>query len=319
MFSSAISIAQTDFNLLINHKLNAYDFDNDQYGMTLDSAIFKLSRMEYYLSEITITHDGGQETMISDLWVLVNAEEPTLVDLGSQSFTTVEAVSFSVGVDPAHNNLDPAIYQSGHPLAPKNPSMHWGWTAGYRFVAAEGEAYDGPLFQIHALGNSNYFKATVQTSSEDINGEQYITVYANYSRAFDAIDITNGVTNHGETDEALDLLLNFNQSVFTASAPTDTFSMPGSEEPSSISTIDDVASFEIAPNPSINNEVRFLVKASASFDVQLFDITGKLAYQANDLNANQMQLIANLNPGLYFLNINATDGSFSDTKRVIVK
>lgn len=316
IFSS--SFAQTDFNLVINHKLNAYDFEMNGYGMTSDSTIFSLSRLEYYLSEITITHDGGQETMISDLWVLVDPIEPTLVDLGAQSITTVEAISFSVGVDPVHNNLDPSTYQSGHPLAHKVPSMHWGWTSGYRFVAIEGEDLAGTGFQIHALGNSNYFESTVNTGSEDINGEQYITVFANYSRAFDGLDITKGLINHGETDEALDLLLNFNEHVFTASEPTDEFTVPN-EEPSGIDETFDISDLTISPNPSINNEVRFSVKASASFDVQLFDITGKLAHQANGLDANHTQLISNLNPGLYFLNITAADGSFNATKRVIVK
>jgi hypothetical protein len=319
LFSSALSVAQTDFNLVINHKLNAYDFEMNGYGMTTDSTIFSLSRLEYYLSEITITHDGGQETMISDLWVLVDPIEPTLVDLGSQSINIVESISFSVGVDPAHNFLDPSTYASGHPLAHKVPSMHWGWTAGYRFVAIEGEDLAKTGFQVHALGSSNYFEATVDITETDfVNGEEYINVFANYSRAFDGIDITNGLINHGETDEAVDLLLNFNEHVFTSAEPMDEFTMPG-EEPSGLEEAVEVAELSISPNPSINNEVRFVVKATTDFNIQLFDITGKLSHQLSGLNANQTQLISNLNPGLYFLTINAVDGSFSSTKRVIVK
>ena len=78
------------------------------------------------------------ETAIPNKWVLVNASEATEVDLGSHDVTNVEAVHFHIGVDSSVNHSDPASYPMGHPLAPVFPSMHWGWAAGYRFVAIEG-------------------------------------------------------------------------------------------------------------------------------------------------------------------------------------
>jgi hypothetical protein len=313
--------AQSNYSLTINHKLNAYDFGFGEYGMTTDSTIFSLTRLEYYLSEITITHDGGQETTVPDLWVLVRPNNTTVVDLGSQSITAVESVSFSVGVDPAHNHLDPSTYGQGHPLANKNPSMHWGWTAGYRFVAIEGEDYNETNFQVHALGDVNYFETTVETSATTENGVENITVYANYSRAFDGIDITKGLINHGETDEAVDLLLNFNEFVFSALAPTDSFSLPGDNEPNGIEVFANNMELSVAPNPAVNNEIRFNAKSAdvSKVNVQLFDITGKLAYEFFALDANQTQRISNLNSGLYFLNVTDVNGSFSTTQRVVVK
>ncbi len=104
-------------------------------------------------------------------------------------------LTFSVGVDPGVNNGDPAAWASFHPLAPKSPSMHWGWASGYRFVALKGSqdrnfAQD---FQIHALGNKNYFKQSIPTSATDVNGALVVSINADYTKAVSQIGMANGL------------------------------------------------------------------------------------------------------------------------------
>ena len=160
---------------------------------------FEFTRLEYYISGITIIHDNGTATPVPDTWILVNAASATEVELGSFPVTQVEAIHFTIGVDPEHNHLDPASFPSSHPLGPKSPSMHWGWTAGYRFLALEG--YGGPqynqLVQLHGLGDQNYIKSRVNLHATAANNEVTINLDADYTRALETISV-NGDVNAEE-------------------------------------------------------------------------------------------------------------------------
>ena len=101
---------------------------------------YKITRLQYYVSEIKIKYDGGKSYLIKDLYFLVSAEKDTVLSLGILPVSNIEGIEFSIGVDQAANHLDPSTYPSSHPLALKNPSMHWGWTSGYRFIALEGNS-----------------------------------------------------------------------------------------------------------------------------------------------------------------------------------
>ena len=63
----------------------------------------EFTRLEYYISGITIIHDNGTATPVPDTWILVNAASATEVELGSFPVTQVEAIHFTIGVDPEHN------------------------------------------------------------------------------------------------------------------------------------------------------------------------------------------------------------------------
>ena len=136
-------------------------------------------------AHVNVIHDGGQETPATGVYALVDASQPTTIDLGSLNITTVEGIKFYVGVNTPQNNQDPALWPSTHPLAPKNPSMHWGWASGYFFVAMSGNsgASLDKTFEVHALGNANYFSQTFTTTAATVNNEQVITLNADYAAA----------------------------------------------------------------------------------------------------------------------------------------
>ena len=66
LLTSSIGFAQTELVFNIQHKLNAYDFEINEPGMTNDSVVFTVSRLQYYVSEISVEHDGGQITAFPD-------------------------------------------------------------------------------------------------------------------------------------------------------------------------------------------------------------------------------------------------------------
>jgi hypothetical protein len=128
--------AQKNVTLIINHKLGANNFAFNTTAQNDLMQNFQITRVDYYISGIKIIHDGGQITPVQD-YILVKGSYSVSEPLGSMNVTNVEGIKFSIGVDSPANNEDPALKLG--PLAFQTPSMHWGWGAGYRFVALEGK------------------------------------------------------------------------------------------------------------------------------------------------------------------------------------
>jgi hypothetical protein len=265
--------AQVNVQLSIVHHLNNVEFNlNQETSNNLDEA-FILDRMEYYISDVVLIDAGGVETPVSNHWILVDASEVTLDDLGVFDVSEVDRIRFSVGVGPDVNNLDPASYPSDHPLAPQLPSMHWGWAAGYRFVAMEGYSGEmmGQLFQIHALGNDYYFETEVDVTSEMVGSDLVVEIFANYPKAIEDISIAAGMIVHGDYGEAITLLENFRDYVFSGS---EVVSPP-------ISTgINLVEGLEINlyPNPTLSNSIQIDLGSNQMDDLtlEIYDMTGRL-------------------------------------------
>ena len=305
--------AQNDIRLDLRHMLAGEDFALEKEASTPEGVRFNTGRLEYYVSEISVTHDGGQVTPFNDLWLLVNASEDGLIDLGAASIASVESIAFSVGVDEEHNHLDPASWPVDHPLAPKRPSMHWGWISGYRFVAMEGMG--GPqlnqVYEVHALDNINYFETSVDASAEAQNGEVIITVYADYTQALKGIDVSAGVITHGSAAEAATMLENFRDHVFSAEAP--------SGPALGVADTENKLRVTAAPNPSEGGVVRLLTdhRASNGLVIEAFDITGK---QADFSRSNQTGVIelSGLEAGLYVVRITDERSGTQETLKVTV-
>lgn len=219
---TTLSFAQVNTELRIYHRLGNQAFQLNSTTQNNLANDFQITRLEYYVTNFSILHDGGQETAISsDTVALMNGASGVFstVELGSLSITTVEAVKFYIGVPQPVNNADPSLYGPDHPLAPKSPSMHWGWASGYRFLAYEGQggANFSQTFQLHGLGNSNYFQTTVAATGQLVNGSLVIALDADYTRGVENINVSNGVIAHGVNLEDLTALENFRDYVFSAS------------------------------------------------------------------------------------------------------
>lgn len=241
----------------------AFDHPGGTYQM-------KYTRFEYYISEISITHDGGQVTPCTGLHLLVRPAIDSMYSLGQMpDVQHVEAISFSVGVDPASNHLDPTSFPPNDPLAPQDPSMQWGWTAGYRFAAIEGEAGANLAqhFEIHALGDANYKSQTIQTNAEQVSPDmKMIHLIANYAQAVKAINLSSGLIVHGTSGVAVTLLTNFKDFVFSA------------ESTSATSTPDLPGKLELSPNPMMANSsatLTYFVPEGGDKELMITDLGGK--------------------------------------------
>ncbi len=292
--------AQNEVVLHLAPRLGSAVFSLDQVFMHPGGTYqMKYTRFEYYVSEIKITHDGGQITPITDLTLLVRPALDSLYSLGQMpGVQNIEAITFSVGVPQALNHLDPASYPASHPLAPKNPEMHWGWTAGYRFAAIEGYAGTNlsQNFQVHALGDANYKTQTIPTNSEQVNAEmKMIHIIADYGQTMTNINISGGLVVHGTTGAAVTMLNNFKNIIFKAETVSE--------------IIDPLfkGSFSVSPNPVRNAapQVNISLPTGDGYVLTVTDITGKIvARQSIAAGENQSHLLEKMPAaGMFFVHL----------------
>ena len=289
-------VAQNDIILKINHKFGADDFELDKVVTSYEGYDLKISRLQYYLSAFKITHDGGQETPAPQHF-LINGEDVIDLNLGTFDITDIESITFSVGVDEARNHLDPSTFPSTHPLAPQNPSMHWGWTAGYRFVALEGKAGANvsTTYQVHALGDANYQTLTIPVQGNINNNTLTINLDADCLGMFNEINVSSGVVTHGDFDEAVTLLENFATHVF----------FPQGEIP--VKTIDPTfeGKFQIQPNPSFDKSTNVILNlpSANNYQLTLTDLTGRVIQNQKIDPKEQTIEISSSHAGVYFIHL----------------
>lgn len=301
LFASAFAAnAQNEVMLHLAPRLGDKVFSLDQ---TIDhpggTYKMKYTRFEYYISEIKITHDGGQIEPCTGLTLLVRPALDSMYSLGQMpGITNVEAITFSVGVPQAVNHLDPASYPPGHPLAPQNPEMQWGWAAGYRFAAIEGQAGTNlsQNFQVHALGDANYKTQTITTHAEQAAPDmKMIHIIADYSQALKGINVSGGLVVHGTTGAAVTLLTNFKNVVFSGTTMTSVF------DPSF------TGAFSVAPNPAngVAPTVNFSLPADNDYALTVTDLTGKIVgRQTLAAGENQSLLLEKMpTSGLFFVHL----------------
>ena len=309
---SLSAYSQSDVYLKINHLLGASPF---AFNTTVSNNLFhnfEINRMEYYISSISISHDGGTVTNISNTWILANATTPIYQLLGNYNITSIESVSFSIGVETPTNHNDPSLLAASSPLSPKSPSMHWGWSPGYRFVAMEGMAgFTTPnqVFELHGLGDVNYYNQTIiTTGTSDANG-LVVELNADYEQAIKSINVAPGIISHGEINEAKNMLKNFRDNVFTATEAT--------------VTVDEIAKgdnhFSMYPNPMRKGE-SLTVKYDGNLTdptIEVMDLSGRvIAIQKLD-NSNQF-VFNGLDKGVYFANLKSFNSQVTNTEKLIV-
>ncbi len=308
---SISSFAQNSIQLHINHKLGDETFYLQTEASNNIGNKFNVERLEYYISEISILHNGTIETPISDLWVLADATDgTTVVDLGMHNIDAIQGIKLHIGVDPEHNHADPASYPSGHPLAPKFPSMHWGWAAGYRFVAYEGKGGDNlnQDCQLHSLGDQNYYETVIDANVSTVNNEIIVNIDADYTRIVEDINVNAGVIVHGDNGAAQKALQNFRDYVFSAS-----------DEATSIVDFSEINSFNLYPNPSNVGATYLSINATQDNDYQIevYDVLGRKVQSLESVQSNTPTPLSLETAGLYIVSL-MKEGQSIITKKLQV-
>lgn len=295
LLSASSLWAQKNVVLTIQHKLGTQAFSFEQSGTNNLGQQAKFSRVEYYLSRFSLIHDGGQITEVDNtVYILANADSPVNVSLGNYAVNQIEAIRFHVGVDAPTNTSDPTVWPAGHPLALKTPSMHWGWSSGYRFIALEGWSGTSLTvpFEMHGLWDANYFEQTVNVVPAEGDQTSYINLEADYLEALRDINIASGPIDHGVNATDLTALQNFRDHVFRNA----------SEAPSALN-LTAAAPYQIVPQPA-TDAIQLVAESfpSGSHAIRMFDATGKSVLLA-PVNPSSPVSIANLPAGWYWVEV----------------
>jgi hypothetical protein len=231
---SLISVAgfgQKNVFLTIEPKINGADLQMATYYTNLGGLAFQLDHFDYYLSGIHIIHDGGQDLDLGSLIFLVEPQNHVLY-LGYLNVNQIESINFSVGVPPNLNTnsgadaIDISAYPSGSPLSFQEPSMYWGWTAGYMHMIIGGYGdsnFDGTpdnLFELHNLGDANYRSVQLNVNPTITNSDQLdIYLNCNIEQWIKDIPIETAGILHGSSGLNMEIMKNIEtESVFTQSA-----------------------------------------------------------------------------------------------------
>lgn len=187
------------------HEVNGYPLVlNDTEFTIWNGKKMKLTRADFYLSELAIQQQDGTEVPLTDQYLLVSAKTPNAkFDLGEWPVESAHGMTLHIGVPESVNHNDPAAWPNGHPLAPKNPTMHWGWVAGYIFLAVEGrvdnDANGVPEthFEMHSIDDILYRTVQVPGIRNAQNDTLHIDFTLDYARLFQNLTLDTIVFSHG--------------------------------------------------------------------------------------------------------------------------
>lgn len=152
-------------SIAFNHYVDnqVLNLDSTIYKNSLDQT-FTVSNFKYYISNIHLTNSSGKE-FISKEYFLINEDEEKSKRLILNTIPngTYTSISFTIGVDSAHNCSGA---QSGA-LDPAN-AMFWAWNSGYIFLKLEGKSpfSNAPanIFEYH-IGGYKFPSNAIRTVS----------------------------------------------------------------------------------------------------------------------------------------------------------
>ena len=229
-FTSLFSWSQKNIFLHLEPVFGTQPFALNQTFIGNDGIAVEIQDFNYYLSDVLIFHDNGQQTqLLTDIW-LVTPSQNSLY-LGYLALNQIDSILFTIGVPKRYNiqagalAQDISTYPETHPLSFQSPSMYWGWSFGYMHMIASGKAdsnNDGvpnAYYELHNLGNNNQQSLTlpaIQTTS----GNQIDLHYnCHIDRWLNQMPLSSVGVLHGETGLNLSILQNVNtQEVFTLDA-----------------------------------------------------------------------------------------------------
>ncbi len=210
-------------SLKFNHTVNGDQFELGKTIFTIHNGkAIKITRAEFYLTNFALFSTDTDSTNIADSYLLVNANDKEKLHTVGQFPSTMnfKKIKMNLGVDKVKNHEDPSLYPETHPLGLKDPSMHWGWAGGYRFMAIEGlvdNSGDGipeTDFQFHNLGDALLFRGLLDLTSSQLVETDPMVINLDYAKLFTKMTMTGNLIQHGSSAMNKSMLTNAARSGF---------------------------------------------------------------------------------------------------------
>ena len=303
------AMAQNTLRLTFHPKSNSQDLLLNTVTQDITGTAMKITAFNYYISNIHIIYDGGQDLDLSDTILLVKTDAGTF-DMGQYDVPNIEQVNFSVGVPEPINHLDITQYPTGHFLSFQSPSMHWGWTSGYKLLLVDGRADsngDGDpttLFQLHDVGDANFKNFQLPTVGTYMNNETQINIICNLDEWLFGANVATLGVQHGSTGINATTMNNVNDRAV--------FESPASAGITELSKVGDLFFVKSGANLEINWKN---VAGAASY--KLIDFNGKTIVSNNTNENKGVYTTSNLSSGAYLFNIFDVNGVTLNSIKVV--
>lgn len=113
-----------------------------EYGQnyTINDVTVNFEIAQFYIGGINLDTDNGT-LAFPDQYLLAKPNSETFVS-DEVSISSISKIDFFVGVDPIFNaqtETDFTERSADDPLGVQDPSMHWSWNSGYKFLRIDGE------------------------------------------------------------------------------------------------------------------------------------------------------------------------------------
>jgi hypothetical protein len=230
------AFAQKNIFLNIEPKFGNQSFVLNQTYIGNDGVAVEIQDFNYYLSDVSIFHDNGQQTDLSnDIWLVTSTQHSLY--LGYLGIDQLDSICFTIGVPKRYNTQsgslaqDISTYPETHPLSFQSPSMYWGWAFGYMHMIVGGKADNNnngipnAYFELHNLGNNNQQTVTLPLIQTNIGSQIDLSINCHLDRWLNQMPLSSVGVLHGETGLNQNVMQNIlTQDVFTLDAAAQTVS-----------------------------------------------------------------------------------------------
>ena len=303
--------SQKEIVLRLSHALNDSSFKYNQI-FEVDGNKNYYTRLQYYLSGFELEHDAGQSTLLNNVYVLASGHISNYY-LGNFNISSLESISFDVGVDQIANSGNTTNYSAQHPLGPKSPPMDWGWPSGYFFVVTNGftDADNNNIpetnFQLHALGDMMLSPIDpIYLSGTNLNDTIYVDLIVNTERFVSGIDLSSVGADHSSSADNLTMCNNSSTMNIFEPGYIDGTSLKENNVSSDYIFLDYTLSF--APT------IHYHFESNNKVNLQITDINGKIHINEKNLvSQGSFFPLKELATGIYIVTID------NGTNRILKK
>ena len=303
--------SQNEIVLRLSHSLNDSSFKYNQI-FEVDGNKNYYTRLQYYLSGFELEHDAGQSTLLNNVYVLASGHISNYY-LGNFNISSLESISFDVGVDQIANSGNTTNYSAQHPLGPKSPPMDWGWPSGYFFVVTNGftdtdnDNIPETNFELHALGDMMLSPIDpIYLSGTNLNDTIYIDLIVNTERFISGIDLSSVGADHSSSADNLTMCNNSSTMNIFEPGYIDGTSLKENNVSSDYIFLDYTLSF--APT------IHYHFESNNKVNLQITDINGKIHINEKNLvSQGSFFPLKELATGIYIVTID------NGTNRILKK
>lgn len=171
---------------------------------TINGTKMTFAAMRFYMGGIKFTQSNGDVIDLSGQYLLAGPSTGGTINEGL-AISNLTRVQFFIGVDSVTNMMSESDFTSrpsNDPLGMQDPSMHWSWNTGYRFLRVDGKTdTDGDgtpetAVQYH-LGNNNMLKnIDISTNITMVAGENDVYIHFDLAKFFSGVDPSTELETH---------------------------------------------------------------------------------------------------------------------------